>query len=1303
MIRSIFTTLFLLFSIAAGASTQTLSQVAISKAASPIIIDGSIDESAWSKSARVSNFGRCDAGRTIVDPDEQTYVYLTYDSTNLYVAVRCFQNTEKLLALTKQRDGRIFKDDSFDIYIYPNPANSKFYVFGLNSSAVKSDALGYNLTWNPTWNAATKITDSYWDAEITIPFSILGIDMPTNGTSILTNFYRHLQTDGEKLAYGPSNYGFEYTSAWSLGPDPAKPDDMSNWGTITFYANSPVARLNQYSNLDSGKLGYTGEIVNDTTFSTSITAQLLITDPHDNRSILDTGFSLEPTSSHAISQMNGCTSYTWKSENRIFADGIQILQQSNVKNNPECFFLKKYFFAGNIEPIVNIQALRVLNPVTCRFNLWNGTTSIDAVTLPITTTYAKNLYSHLFSIKSIPPGSYSISCDVRDAKNTKLYTTSIGFEKPQDPPWLNCTLGNEDIVLAPWTPISWSNNTLSCWGRKYRFEISSPLPRRIITQKQELFAGPIIINAVINGSPVIWKTSQTIKANPSATKAIVTTKFTGSNSILSANTLIEYDGMAKIDLNLTGRSRDTLNTLTLEIPLKKEIAQLLLADPTDAINTGTFPFWRGAKNGLISTKTVTGPFTPYIWLGNDRLGLIWFAESQKNWSNTNQQHVIEIVHKADAVVLKIHFIDSPISLASPLDLTFGLQATPVKPAAKAKRFLMYTGYGQESAYMAVDTPNNGSITYPAAGNINLKQGTVHLWTTPNFDPNATLPDLAGGYPRYDDNFLPLFSLEYPNSDRFGLFWDASDASFKLIVRKGDVVLGSYPVFLTVKSPWKTDESRLVSISWSSDKVSVFMNGILVASGVFKAPFISTLEPAILRFGGSFTLNAVKITRNSYSGGTATAGIDADTLLLDHFSKVTKGFSVPQKSFNKVGGTLNGRWAAVDGGIKFTAGKQVVSWIELWQRRGNQLAHIHENWTETEGYPKTNLHQTEFTSLANCVKKTGMRFMPYFGFQIGDNSLEYQTYKDEIVVEPWVEGRGWHRNDPPQVDYDCNYSGQWQNFMVYSADRLIREQGIGGIYFDGTSIPLPNKNLHEGTGYYDRKGVLRPSYAIFEYRNYFKRLRTIAQKYDPNFWMDIHTTVGIWTPIASFADSYWCGEQLEMLMADNGKSSLKDIVDIMPIDAYRAWFGSQFGLVGYFLNYKCLRDAEAIALIHNTPVRANDTDPNLVRAKDEFGVSSAAWHGYYENSNDVHASNPDVKVSFYKRSNGNILFVISNLGIKTATPTITLRPTLGNFLGKEVKDAVLKESIPHTKDSLSISLEPWRVRLVSVTSLVHRNN
>jgi hypothetical protein len=142
--------------------------------ASPIVLDGKLNEPAWSAAAPITEFKQ-------VDPDEgkpasqRTEVRILYDDNALYIGAKMFDDHGAAGVTTRlvRRDAS-FDSDYLDIEIDGHHDHLSRAFFQVNPSGSKSDMIGLgtsccDASWDPVWEAATHIDEDGWTAEIRIP------------------------------------------------------------------------------------------------------------------------------------------------------------------------------------------------------------------------------------------------------------------------------------------------------------------------------------------------------------------------------------------------------------------------------------------------------------------------------------------------------------------------------------------------------------------------------------------------------------------------------------------------------------------------------------------------------------------------------------------------------------------------------------------------------------------------------------------------------------------------------------------------------------------------------------------------------------------------------------------------------------------------------------------------------------------------------------------------------------------------------------------------------------------------------
>jgi len=159
-------------------------RLAVSRTATPPVLDGMLDDPAWAQAAWFDDLHQYDP----VDhgiPSERTVVYVTYDDNNLYVAARMWDaEPGEIRARQMVQGGNLRFDDSFGIYLDPFNNKRTGYNFQVNPNSSRTDAVfetptDLNRDWEGIWDAEAVITEEGWSAEMVIPFKTLNFD-PAN-------------------------------------------------------------------------------------------------------------------------------------------------------------------------------------------------------------------------------------------------------------------------------------------------------------------------------------------------------------------------------------------------------------------------------------------------------------------------------------------------------------------------------------------------------------------------------------------------------------------------------------------------------------------------------------------------------------------------------------------------------------------------------------------------------------------------------------------------------------------------------------------------------------------------------------------------------------------------------------------------------------------------------------------------------------------------------------------------------------------------------------------------------------------
>lgn len=190
----------------------------------PITVDGLLDEPAWSTAERAENF-RLVTPTDTGFPKAKTEVQVTYDDSNLYLGIVCFDPTPgKRLVESLRRDFNFGKNDNFLVFIDTYNDQTNGFSFGVSAEGAQWDGLQANggfvsLDWDIKWKSAVRNYDDRWIAEFGIPFRSIRyhggamewginfsrLDLKTNEKSSWAPMPRNIQT---------ANLGYAGTLVW---------------------------------------------------------------------------------------------------------------------------------------------------------------------------------------------------------------------------------------------------------------------------------------------------------------------------------------------------------------------------------------------------------------------------------------------------------------------------------------------------------------------------------------------------------------------------------------------------------------------------------------------------------------------------------------------------------------------------------------------------------------------------------------------------------------------------------------------------------------------------------------------------------------------------------------------------------------------------------------------------------------------------------------------------------------------------------------------------------------------------------
>jgi hypothetical protein len=168
-------------------------------------VDGKLDDVAWQRPPDVTNMAVVTLDR---NPSMPTTFWLTYDASNLYVAVRCGEtNLQGLVATTTKRDGNCWLDDSVELFVATDSEHTNYYQFIVTAAGFMYDSKGFDKAWNGGATAAVGREKDAWTLEIAVPWRSLGIACPAPDSRLGLQLARARIQSHEVFQWSPSPEG----------------------------------------------------------------------------------------------------------------------------------------------------------------------------------------------------------------------------------------------------------------------------------------------------------------------------------------------------------------------------------------------------------------------------------------------------------------------------------------------------------------------------------------------------------------------------------------------------------------------------------------------------------------------------------------------------------------------------------------------------------------------------------------------------------------------------------------------------------------------------------------------------------------------------------------------------------------------------------------------------------------------------------------------------------------------------------------------------------------------------------------
>ncbi len=248
--------------------------------------------------------------------------------------------------------------------------------------------------------------------------------------------------------------------------------------------------------------------------------------------------------------------------------------------------------------------------------------------------------------------------------------------------WLDSTLGIDEDVVPPYTPLKVSGSTTECLNRAVRFGTMG-LPESIVSKGNQILAAPIQISAITPQGTIVWKPGNNKITKTSPATVVRQASAKGGAFKISTNSKMEFDGSITYDIALKANKAVSLEDLRLQIPVKREIATYMMGMGKRG----------GYRIGSWNWKWSIDHADNALWIGDVDAGLqiklllpgdawastdLYEAGLPDSWANSGKGGA-KISESGDQVLLDVFTGDREFKAGQEIHFNFRLTVTPFKP------------------------------------------------------------------------------------------------------------------------------------------------------------------------------------------------------------------------------------------------------------------------------------------------------------------------------------------------------------------------------------------------------------------------------------------------------------------------------------------------------------------------------------------------------------------------------------------------------------------------------------------------
>lgn len=685
------------------AATAALGEMARPEVMLPLMsaaptIDGVIDEAEWAGAVR--NVGMYSRALNRLG-DRETVFWAGADGANLYIAVRSElpPGGELLTRAVPDADNDVTaatRDDTIELVIHPHlgatAGDQRYFHIIVNERGAMFDRwLDEGNPQNPVnrnwrlrnWQFVNTKHDGWWDVEIAIPFSEIGATQADLALPWGLRIGRNFKRDGDQQCWESMGVAYE---------------DIPTMPRISFAADAPVVRVMSLRGEDQPRIEL--HIANPGAADLALRAFISDTWHHnppeehaEDLTIAGGGEGrvvFEPRDGGPEGEHYTLIRVASADEQRTFY--LREFAWKLVPAPPEERWTitredsKAVSLQFSVYPYHNVLLAHVdIAALASKDRVTGGAVSFvrAGAAEPLAEaelTFANDVAEARLDLPELPAGQYEVRALLR-GEGVPTEAIVEPYERKVFA-WEHNDLGTSDILIPPFTPIEVAGTSVSTVLRRHDLG-GSGLWDQVTTLDRPILAAPMRWRAWSGGQEVEVTGAQARVIEQRPTRAVTEGAFSAGPARATVRSEWDYDGMAKVFVTLSAAAGQSLDRLSLEIPLDDAqmpymhaCADGLRHNYAGFTPEGAGPIWDSAQ---ANRNDIVGTFYPYLWLGGGERGLAWFADSDRGWSLDDQTPTVQLERNGETLLVRVNFVTRPTPLDAERQFVFGLQATPAKP------------------------------------------------------------------------------------------------------------------------------------------------------------------------------------------------------------------------------------------------------------------------------------------------------------------------------------------------------------------------------------------------------------------------------------------------------------------------------------------------------------------------------------------------------------------------------------------------------------------------------------------------